>query len=216
MNSSEGGAGLFKSKSLFKSQSDNNKEEVEPVESEVVEGVNASEPEAIVSNDDVTDNKSVDDPSLKEGFMKSKMTAASFGEMVSLLMRSTHYKHYSLAELEWLLLPPLMHNQFLVVEARSKENGASVPVGLALWASVSEDTNKRLSENLDQPIKLRPDEWKSGDNHWIIDVIGDEKIIQALHDKLKNEVFVGKTCKLRSVDDQGKRIIKELGNVRSS
>ncbi len=216
MNSSEGGAGLFKSKSLFKSQSDNNKEEVEPVESEVVEGVNASEPEAIVSNDDVTDNKSVDDPSLKEGFMKSKMTAASFGEMVSLLMRSTHYKHYSLAELEWLLLPPLMHNQFLVVEARSKENGASVPVGLALWASVSEDTNKRLSENLDQPIKLRPDEWKSGDNHWIIDVIGDEKIIQALHGKLTNEVFVGKTCKLRSIDDQGKRIIKELGNVRSS
>ena len=216
MNSSEGGSELFKSKSLFKTQVNENKEQTEAEES-----INTHTPalEAVEppeASDQTRENKFQAEPALKEAYMKSKMTAASFGEMVSLLMRSTHYKHYSLAELEWLLLPPLMHNQFLVVEARSKENGASVPVGLALWASVSEDTDKRLSENLDQPIKLRPDEWKSGDNHWIIDVIGDEKIIHALHDKLKNEIFVGKTCKLRSVDDQGKQIIKELGNVRSS
>lgn len=199
---------MFKSKSLFKSQSDNNKEEVEPVESEVVEGVNASEPEAIVSNDDVTDNKSVDDPSLKEGFMKSKMTAASFGEMVSFLMRSAHYKHYSLADLEWLLLPPIMHNQFLVIEARSKENGASMSVGLALWASVSEDVDKRLSENLDRPIKLRPDEWQSGEINWLVDVIGEEKIQKALYQKLTEKTFKGSFFKARVLDQDGKRSLK--------
>ncbi len=210
LNSSEGGAGLFKSKSLFKSQPNNNNEKTEPIETEVVEDVNASEPEAIVSNDDVTDNKSVDDPSLKEGFMKSKMTAASFGEMVSLLMRSAHYKHYSLADLEWLVLPPLMHNQFLVVEARSKENGASVPVGLALWARVSEDVNKRLSENLDRPIKLRPDEWQSGEINWLVDMMGDDKMKQSMFQKIKSELPEKSSLKFRSMDDQGQVIVKEI------
>jgi len=201
---------LFNSKSLFKTHSDNNKGEVEPVESEVVEDVNASEPEVIVSNDDVTDNKSADDPSLKEGFMKSKMTAASFGEMVSLLMRSAHYKHYSLADLEWLLLPPIMNNQFLVVEARSKENGASVPVGLALWASVSEEVDKRLSENLDRPIKLRPDEWQSGEINWLVDMMGDDKMKQSMFQKIKSELPEKSALKFRSMDDQGQVIVKEI------
>lgn|GEM_PF-2641381 len=201
---------MFNSKSLFKTHSDNNKGEVEPVESEVVEDVNASEPEVIVSNDDVTDNKSADDPSLKEGFMKSKMTAASFGEMVSLLMRSAHYKHYSLADLEWLLLPPIMNNQFLVVEARSKENGASVPVGLALWASVSEEVDKRLSENLDRPIKLRPDEWQSGEINWLVDMMGDDKMKQSMFQKIKSELPEKSALKFRSMDDQGQVIVKEI------
>jgi hypothetical protein len=33
--------------------------------------------------------------------------------------------------------------------------------------------DKRLSENLTAPIRLRPDEWKSGDILWLVDAIGD-------------------------------------------
>ena len=40
----------------------------------------------------------------------------------------------------------------------AKVNGRQAPVAVALWASVSEDVDKRLSENLTTPIKLRPDE----------------------------------------------------------
>lgn len=201
---------MFKSKSLFKSQANENKEKVEPVESEVVESVAAFEHETVVSNDDTTDSKSVDDPSLKEGFMKSKMTAVSFGEMVSLLMRSAHYKHYSLADLEWLLLPPIMNNQFLVIEARSKENGASIPVGLALWASVSEDVDKRLSENLDRPIKLWPDEWQSGKINWLVDMMGDDKMKQSMFQKIKSEIPKKSALKYRTMDDKGQVIVKEI------
>jgi hemolysin-activating ACP:hemolysin acyltransferase len=204
----KGVAELFKSKSLFKSQVNENKEQ-----SEATESIDIAVPEAIETpetSDQTSENKSSDDPSLKEGFMKSKMTAASFGEMVSLLMRSAHYKHYSLADLEWLLLPPIMHNQFLVVEARSKENGASVPVGLALWASVSEEVNERLSENLDQPIKLRPDEWQSGEINWLVDMIGDDKMKQSMFQKIKSELPKKSILKFRAMNDQGQVIVKEI------
>ena len=193
---------MFKSKSLFKIQANEYKEQTETEES-----INTPAPEA---SDQTSENKSQDDPALKEAYMKSKMTAATFGEMVSLLMRSSHYKHYSLAELEWLLLPPLMHNQFLVVEARSKENGASVPVGLALWARVSEDVNKRLSENLDRPIKLRPDEWQSGEINWLVDMIGDDKMKQPMVQKIKSELPEKSALKFRAMDDKGQVIVKEI------
>lgn len=199
---------MFRSKSLFKSQVNENKGQTETEES-----INTPAPEAVETpeaSDQTSENKSQDDPALKEAYMKSKMTAASFGEMVSLLMRSSHYKHYSLAELEWLLLPPLMHNQFLVVEARSKENGASVPVGLALWARVSEDVNKRLSENLDRPIKLRPDEWQSGEINWLVDMMGDDKMKQSMFQKIKSELPEKSTLKFRTMDDKGQVIVKEI------
>ena len=208
IDSSEGGSELFRSKSLFKSQVNENKEQTETEES-----INTPAPEIVEppeASDQTRENKSQGEPALKEAYMKSKMTAASFGEMVSLLMRSTHYKHYSLAELEWLLLPPLMHNQFLVVEARSKENGASVPVGLALWARVSEDVNKRLSENLDLPIKLRPDEWQSGEINWLVDMMGDDKMKQSMFQKIKSELPEKSTLKFRTMDDKGQVIVKEI------
>lgn len=210
LNSSEGGSELFKSKSLFKSQANENKEQTETEESI---NTHTPAPEAVEppeASDQTRENKSQADPALKEAYMKSKMTAASFGEMVSLLMRSTHYKHYSLAELEWLLLPPLMHNQFLVVEARSKENGASVPVGLALWAQVSEDVNKRLSENLDRPIKLRPDEWQSGEIYWLVDMMGEDKMKQSMFQKIKSELPEKSALKFRAMDDKGQVIVKEI------
>lgn len=103
-----------------------------------------------------------------------------------------------------------MRNQFLVVEARSKENGASVPVGLALWASVSEEVDKRLSENLDRPIKLRPDEWRSGEINWLVDMIGDEKIKDPLFKKVRSTVSKEKIIKYRNMNNTGQFDIHEF------
>ena len=155
-------------------------------------------------NNDLADQLKVNE-ALREQALRSKMVSAAFGEMVSVLMRSDQYKHTSLIDLEWLVIPPLLRNQFLLLEARQKnphqdqserssavlamgnlkrqENTSTdklidkkdqqaeapekthppVPVGLALWAYVSKDVDERLSSNLDQPIKLVPHEWKSGD-----------------------------------------------------
>lgn len=157
-------------------------------------------------------------------------------------MRSPHYKHYSLSDLEWLVIPALLTNQFLVVEAQMKapvaggqaegvskesipqnENGDGasaegatpitgprIPVGLALWAKVSPEVDEKLSANLNAPVKLRPDEWRSGEVNWIIDVLGDEKIMQSLYAKLKGDVFKGQTFKVRAQNKEGKRVVTEV------
>jgi len=180
--------------------------------------------------------------------LRSKMVSASFGEMVTLLMKSPHYKHYSLSDLEWLVVPPLMTNQFLVVEAQMKANpsekpvedapqtdattqasdvasaktktdesakssaasGVRIPVGLALWAKVSPDVDEKLSNNLESPVKLRPDEWRSGEINWLIDIIGDQTIMQGLYAKLKDDVFKGQTFKVRAQDKDGKKLVREM------
>ena len=85
--------------------------------------------------------------------------AVTFTRVISVLMRSPHYKHYTLADLEWLVVPPLLAGQCAVMEATI--NGRQVPVAVALWASVSQEVDKRLSENLTAPVKLRPEEWQS-------------------------------------------------------
>lgn len=155
--------------------------------------------------------------------LRSKMISASFGEIVTLLMRSPHYKHYSLSDLEWLVIPALLTNQFLVVEAQMKAPvaggqaegaapiaGPRIPVGLALWAKVSPEVDEKLSANLNAPVKLRPDEWRSGEINWIIDILGDEKIMQSLYAKLKGDVFKGQTFKVRAQNKEGQRVVTEI------
>ena len=55
----------------------------------------------------------------------------AFAQTVALLMHSPHYKHYTLADLEWLVIPPLVTGQFSVAEAKLKDSGVPVPVAVA-------------------------------------------------------------------------------------
>lgn len=65
------------------------------------------------------------------------------GQIVSLLMRSTHHKQHSLADLEWLLLPAVLSGQFRIAHAQAQPNGPHSPVAAALWASVSSEVDQR-------------------------------------------------------------------------
>jgi cytolysin-activating lysine-acyltransferase len=121
--------------------------------------------------------------------------AVTFTRVVSVLTRSPHYKHYTLSDLEWLVVPPILTGQCAVMEA--KVNDRQMPVAVALWASVSEAVNKRLSENLMTPFRLRPDEWRSGDHVWVIAAEGDAKAVPALLKQLKTEILRRCDVKMR-------------------
>ena len=88
-----------------------------------------------------------------------------------LLLRSSQENH-SVADLGWLVVPAVANGQFAVAEARSQETGAITPVGALLWALVSADVDKHLTD-LSAPLRLKPNEWRSGDIPWIILAIGD-------------------------------------------
>ena len=131
--------------------------------------------------------------------------AVTFSRVVSVLMRSPHYKHYTLADLEWLVVPPLLAGQCAVMEATI--NGRQVPVAVALWASVSEDVDKRLSENLTAPVKLRPDEWQSGDVLWLIDAVGDVKAVPLLMKQVQETAFKGREAKVRTLGPDSRPVV---------
>ena len=134
--------------------------------------------------------------------------AVTFTRVVSVLMQSPHYKHYTLADLEWLVVPPLLAGQCAVMEATI--NGRQVPVAVALWASVSHEVDKRLSENLTAPVKLRPDEWQSGDVLWLIDAVGDVKAIPNLMKQVQETAFKGREAKVRTLDAHSRPVVGSL------
>jgi hypothetical protein len=54
----------------------------------------------------------------------------AFAQIISVLMRSPHYTHYTLCNLEWLVLRPPLTGQFSVAEAGREEGGPRFPVRL--------------------------------------------------------------------------------------
>lgn len=134
---------------------------------------------------------------------------AAFGEIVTLLMRSPADKHHSLADLEWLVVPAVARGQYALAEAQSKETGAVSPVGAVLWAFVSEEVEKRLSD-LSAPLRLKPNEWRSGDIPWIVQAIGDRRVLAGLIQQLTKTAFKDRQPKMRARGPDGKISVGHL------
>ena len=126
-------------------------------------------------------------------------------------MRSPRHKHLSLADLEWLVLPPLLAGNFRIAEAKSKPNGVPVAFAVVLWASVSTEVDRRLSEDLDKPIRLQPKEWRSGDIVWLIDAVGDPRLLPQFLKRLNETTFKGREVKVRRRGHDGKPTLGVLG-----
>lgn len=136
--------------------------------------------------------------------MKAKVTEV-LGEAVLVLLNSpAHRLSFFVGDVEWLLLPAIAKEQFRLY--RDKENK---PVGLILWAYVSDEVDKKLEIGIG---KLGINDWNSGDKLWIIDLIapmgGGDKMLE----ELKDTVFKGKSFKYQSVDKDGNRSIIEENN----
>src|SRR5262249_22444101 len=148
---------------------------------------------AATGNTDVADRTPTTSPPSEEDLQRRAAVAIrqslAFAQIVSVLARSPSHKFFTLADLEWLVIPPLTTNQFAVAEAKLQADGPSFPVAIALWASVAPEVDKRLSENLNAPIRLRPDEWRSGEILWLVDAIGDARVLPGFLQRLRATVW---------------------------
>lgn len=144
---------------------------------------------------------------LQQGEAASTRLLFRLGEIMSVLMRAPQYRAAPLGDVQALVLPPLMSGQYLVAEARSKSRGFISPVAVALWAKVSREVDKRLSESLDKPIKLAPDEWKSGDIAWLVVLAGNPQAIAPVLKKFQDTTLKGQPLKMRSRSKDGKTVV---------
>lgn len=68
----------------------------------------------------------------------------------------------------------------------------------ALWANVSNEIDRQLSDNGGEPVKLAPKDWKSGDIPWLILAAGDKRLIKATQKGIEDTVLKGRRLKSRS------------------
>lgn len=144
------------------------------------------------------------------GAAVSKLVSASIGDIVVVFSRSPRHKHYSLADIEWLIVPAVVTGQAYIAELQHKEHGGRAPVAAVLWASVSNEIDQRLSTNPGERIRLKPDEWKSGAHLWIVDVAGDPRAIAGALADLAAARFRERQVKLVTSDEQGAPYVATL------
>jgi len=88
------------------------------------------------------------------------------GEMTWLLSQSPLHRALAIGDLEWLVMPALIHQQFYLFRDGDR------PVGLALWAKCDAEAEKKLAEGMIEPEnRLTLEEWTSGDRIWLVDLI---------------------------------------------
>ena len=150
-----------------------------------------------------------------EAASKGRM-AQSFAQVVAVLMRDARFRNLKIADLEWLVLPAVMAGQFRLGHAglpsgpgRARQ-GVAVPAALALWARVSPEVDKALSENLDKQVRLRPDQWTSGDSVWLMALAGDPRAVPPFLKQLTEREFKGRQVKMRLRGPDGKVSVKDV------
>lgn len=136
-----------------------------------------------------------------------KTVSQMLGEITWLLTQSPTHKQLFIGDLEWFAMPAILLEQFRIFY------GPSQPAGVALWAQVSEETEKRLEEGAS---KLRANEWKSGDRFWLIELVAPFGGQDEMLADLSNTVFGGKPFKFHHLADNGERVIKTYGVASDS
>jgi cytolysin-activating lysine-acyltransferase len=147
--------------------------------------------------------------------------AQTFAQVVAVLMRDPNFRNLRVADLEWLVIPPIMAGQFRLAHGvtqpgagKAEQGGIAVPVAVALWARVSPAIDKAFSENLDKPMQLRPNQWASGDILWLMATAGDPRAVPPFLKQLGETTFKGQHVKMRMRGSDGKVVVRVLGQAK--
>lgn len=101
----------------------------------------------------------------------------AIGQVVLALSVVPRYRHCPLAELQFLVVEPLLRDRLAIATGKPSKAGAETDgalAGIAIWASLSDEADQRLREQIKAgvfPVRLKPADWASGSNIWLLDVI---------------------------------------------
>lgn len=122
----------------------------------------------------------------------ARTVSAVLGEVVWLQTQSPQHKQaFFLGDLEWMAMPPILLQQFRMFYAKDR------PMGVILWAFVNDEVEERL---LPGNARMRPQDWKSGDKLWIVEVLAPFRGTDEMLKDLKAKVFKEREIKFRAVE----------------
>ncbi len=127
----------------------------------------------------------------------AKTMSAVLGEIVWLMSQSPLHKQFFISDLEWFVMTPALLQQFRTFYATDR------PIGVVLWASVSEEVEERLMAGT---TKLRPQDWKSGDKLWVVEVIAPFGGAEEMVKDLKANVFPQREVSYLATNKDGKQV----------
>ena len=99
----------------------------------------------------------------------------TFGKVALAMTALPRYKNQSISDLGHILLNPLIRDRVAIASQQKDEISLEDSLtGIAIWASVSEEVDAKIREQIKAgvfPVRLKPDDWVSGDINWLLDVI---------------------------------------------
>ena len=103
----------------------------------------------------------------------------SFGKVVMAMMMLPRYRRQTLDDLQHLVLEPLIRDRIAIAYPGDKDESALADLaGFAIWASVSEDVDASIREQIRAgvfPLRLKAEDWNSGSINWLVDVIAPDR-----------------------------------------
>lgn len=96
-----------------------------------------------------------------------------FGQLVLAAAKHERYRRLSLADLDQLLLQPLLAGRVAI----GSQEGDRTRAGVAIWASVSPEVSTIIAGHANAgtfPVRIAKTDWRSGDEVWLLDVIAPD------------------------------------------
>lgn len=120
------------------------------------------------------------------------------GDALWLMSQSAAHKHLFLADIDWLVMPPILTRQFRLFKVGDR------PYAFVSWASLSAEVATRITGG---SPRLSPGEWKSGDQAWLIDVVAPFGGAEGVLKELKAKVFADRP--LMTLRREGEAVVSE-------
>lgn len=145
---------------------------------------------------------------------------SAVGQVVLALTVVPRYRHQSIADLQSLVLEPLMRDRIAIATpsgAEGVDNPGGALAGIAFWATVSDAVDAKIREQIKGgsfPIRLKPEEWTSGEHVWLLDVVApSQKMASSVLANFKQVVKQGGDVRIhpmvaRQVDPE---LLKKMG-----
>ncbi len=125
-----------------------------------------------------------------------------FGELTWLVSQSPRHAAFHVADLTWLLMPPIAARQFHLFRDGNR------PVGAALWAAPPPAAEERIAKQpLSPQNRLEVDEWTGGERLWLAELLApsataENRQIEVMLGDLMTGPFKGREFRMLRLDPE--------------